>query len=242
MWKHGENHFKKVNFVVPMPWVIFFPSQQHPGDWVLHVLGSFNNRTMAHPWLAGFATRKASSANPKDHWTLKTGYFEDQNTPGVLQVHRPLPLEGPRTLGEIELKKGSLLPPCFFPPSLSAFKSLFRLTKVLWTATGVIRGHMLPWHRGNGPKARNEPTLWRGTRELPGGLFQVPLNDKGGTGGCSLQTKHLLFFFCTGEVGWCWMMMFLLFFWFGEDCFDRWVVEPTQLKNMRKSNWIISPK
>ena len=33
---------------------------------------------------------------PKDHWTLKTGYFEDP-TPAI-QV-QTLPLEGPRSLG-----------------------------------------------------------------------------------------------------------------------------------------------
>ena len=33
---------------------------------------------------------------PKDHWTLKTGFFEDP-TPAV-QV-QTLPLEGPRSLG-----------------------------------------------------------------------------------------------------------------------------------------------
>ena len=33
---------------------------------------------------------------PKDHWTLKTGYFED-HTPAI-QV-QTLPLEGPRSLG-----------------------------------------------------------------------------------------------------------------------------------------------
>ena len=33
---------------------------------------------------------------PKDHWTLKTGYFEDPNP--AIQV-QTLPLEGPRSLG-----------------------------------------------------------------------------------------------------------------------------------------------
>ena len=36
--------------------------------------------------------------HPKDHWTLKTGYFEDP-TPAI-QV-QTLPLEGPRSLGQI---------------------------------------------------------------------------------------------------------------------------------------------
>ena len=36
------------------------------------------------------------SSVPKDHWTLKTGYFEDP-TPAI-QV-QTLPLEGPRSLG-----------------------------------------------------------------------------------------------------------------------------------------------
>ena len=35
--------------------------------------------------------------HPKDHWTLKTGYFEDP-TPAI-QV-QTLPLEGPRSLGQ----------------------------------------------------------------------------------------------------------------------------------------------
>ena len=35
---------------------------------------------------------------PKDHWTLKTGYFEDPNP--VIQV-QTLPLEGPRSLGMV---------------------------------------------------------------------------------------------------------------------------------------------
>ena len=38
--------------------------------------------------------------SPKDHWTLKTGYFEDP-TPSI-QV-QTLPLEGPRSLGEAPL-------------------------------------------------------------------------------------------------------------------------------------------
>ena len=37
--------------------------------------------------------------SPKDHWTLKTGYFEDA-TPAI-QVLGPLPLEGPRSLGSL---------------------------------------------------------------------------------------------------------------------------------------------
>ena len=39
---------------------------------------------------------------PKDHWTLKTGYFEDP-TPAI-QV-QTLPLEGPRSLGPIQKKR-----------------------------------------------------------------------------------------------------------------------------------------
>ena len=39
---------------------------------------------------------------PKDHWTLKTGYFEDP-TPAI-QV-QTLPLEGPRSLGLAETNK-----------------------------------------------------------------------------------------------------------------------------------------
>ena len=39
---------------------------------------------------------------PKDHWTLKTGYFEDP-TPAI-QV-QTLPLEGPRSLGPIQKKE-----------------------------------------------------------------------------------------------------------------------------------------
>ena len=35
---------------------------------------------------------------PQDHWTLKTGYFEDPNP--AIQV-QTLPLEGPRSLGRI---------------------------------------------------------------------------------------------------------------------------------------------
>ena len=35
---------------------------------------------------------------PKDHWTLKTGYFEDPNP--AIQV-QTLPLEGPRSLGYV---------------------------------------------------------------------------------------------------------------------------------------------
>ena len=39
------------------------------------------------------------TAYPKDHWTLKTGYFEDP-TPAI-QVQN-LPLEGPRSLGYLD--------------------------------------------------------------------------------------------------------------------------------------------
>ena len=70
---------------------------------------------------------------------------------------------------------------------------------------------MLPWHRGNGPKARNEPTLWRGTRELPGGLFQVPLNDKGGTG-VAHSKQNICVFFVPERLGgagwWCFYFFF----------------------------------
>ena len=40
--------------------------------------------------------------NPKDHWTLKTGYFEDP-TPAI-QV-QTLPLEGPRSLGKADFEQ-----------------------------------------------------------------------------------------------------------------------------------------
>ena len=39
-------------------------------------------------------------SSPKDHWTLKTGYFEDP-TPAI-QV-QTLPLEGPRSLGREDI-------------------------------------------------------------------------------------------------------------------------------------------
>ena len=45
-------------------------------------------------WKLGFPNNKLSY--PKDHWTLKTGYFEDPNP--AIQV-QTLPLEGPRSLG-----------------------------------------------------------------------------------------------------------------------------------------------
>ena len=37
-----------------------------------------------------------NSVYPKDHWTLKTGYFEDPTPAIQVQI---LPLEGPRSLG-----------------------------------------------------------------------------------------------------------------------------------------------
>ena len=37
--------------------------------------------------------------SPKDHWTLKTGYFEDPTPAMQIQT---LPLEGPRSLGSIK--------------------------------------------------------------------------------------------------------------------------------------------
>ena len=40
--------------------------------------------------------------NPKDHGTLKTAYFEDPNL--AIQV-QTLPLEGPRSLGNINLPR-----------------------------------------------------------------------------------------------------------------------------------------
>ena len=43
-------------------------------------------------------TRVIKGFHPKDHWTLKTGYFEDP-TPAI-QV-QTLPLEGPRSLGQV---------------------------------------------------------------------------------------------------------------------------------------------
>ena len=44
-------------------------------------------------------------ADPKDHWTLKTSYFEDP-TPAI-QV-QTLPLEGPRSLGESKFSGAAL--------------------------------------------------------------------------------------------------------------------------------------
>ena len=49
-----------------------------------------------------FWTDEEGIFHPKDHWTLKTGYFEDP-TP-VIQV-QTLPLEGPRSLGQQEIFK-----------------------------------------------------------------------------------------------------------------------------------------
>ena len=43
-----------------------------------------------------------SKLHPKDHWTLKTGYFEDPNY-SAIQV-QTLPLEGPRSLGQINVQ------------------------------------------------------------------------------------------------------------------------------------------
>ena len=45
---------------------------------------------------------KGQWRNPKDHWTLKTGFFEDP-TPAI-QV-QTLPLEGPRSLGNMKKKR-----------------------------------------------------------------------------------------------------------------------------------------
>ena len=60
---------------------------------ILRLLGVFFGNTKYH--------------NPKDHWTLKTGYFEDP-TPAI-QV-QTLPLEGPRSLGKnISLLYGGLV-------------------------------------------------------------------------------------------------------------------------------------
>ena len=52
----------------------------------------------AKAWILGLGF--AFLGCPKDHWTLKTGYFEDP-TP-VIQV-QTLPLEGPRSLGWDEI-------------------------------------------------------------------------------------------------------------------------------------------
>ena len=74
---------------------------------------------------------------PKDHWTLKTGYFEDP-TPAI-QV-QTLPLEGPRSLGWLSkrwmLNKSCrrLVPASFFFIS-EVFKTLFKLkgwTSPIW--------------------------------------------------------------------------------------------------------------
>ena len=45
---------------------------------------------------------------PKDHWTLKTGYFEDPNP--AIQV-QTLPLEGPRSLGFQNFSSGDFCCP-----------------------------------------------------------------------------------------------------------------------------------
>ena len=48
-------------------------------------------------WTKALKKNPEFQANPKDHWTLKTGCFEDP-TPAI-QV-QTLPLEGPRSLGK----------------------------------------------------------------------------------------------------------------------------------------------
>ena len=45
-------------------------------------------------------------SHPKDHWTLKTGYSEDLNTPAI-QV-QTLPLEGPTSLGQNTLRASGI--------------------------------------------------------------------------------------------------------------------------------------
>ena len=59
------------------------------------------------------------TGNPKDHWTLETGYFEDL-TPAI-QV-QTLPLEGPRSLGKTVF--------CFTPSNLRVF-STRQISKIL---------------------------------------------------------------------------------------------------------------
>ena len=72
-----------------------FKSRLKPISWSLKKNGSTQQ-----------PTEKQDFNIPKDHWTLKTGYFEDPNP--AIQV-QTLPLEGPRSLGMFKRNETSFL-------------------------------------------------------------------------------------------------------------------------------------
>ena len=67
---------------------------------LLHTRGGLDGATCAAVFFLkkkdAMQKRMFEFFNPKDHWTLKTGYFEEPNP--AIQV-QTLPLEGPRSLG-----------------------------------------------------------------------------------------------------------------------------------------------
>ena len=65
------------------------------------------------------STIEKKNGFPKDHWTLKTGSFDDP-TPAT-QV-QPLPLEGPKSLG---FTKKNIPDSSGFDPNLGVLSDLF---------------------------------------------------------------------------------------------------------------------
>ncbi len=91
---------------------------------------------------------KPKISNLKDHWTLKTGYFEDP-TP-AMQVQN-LPLEGPRSLGKgVSLQRSSS-----FCPRPGDKKNILAVCKKVFT---VVR-HRLKICECLVPKGKGDPKI-----------------------------------------------------------------------------------
>ena len=82
----------------------------HPGSFskdqyivIVSLTWEFHNPTLHHIYIT---SALVCTTHPKDHWTLKTGFFEDP-TPAI-QV-QTLPLEGPRSLGQLLILDPNLL-------------------------------------------------------------------------------------------------------------------------------------
>ena len=77
--------------------MVGYQLEDEPNHYTKNGWTSPNNQPIEK--MVGFRVPGVDFFHPKDHWTLKTGYFEDPNP--AIQV-QTLPLEGPRSLGFIK--------------------------------------------------------------------------------------------------------------------------------------------
>ena len=116
--------------------------------------------------------------HPKDHWTLKTGYFEDPNP--AIQV-QTLPLEGPRSLGHWKstTQKAHSSHRFRVEEKWSKAPDPFGKNKWFcwWSSNPTWKGLGLPPLEGSGPSFR---TIWvfpknRGTPKWMVKIMENPI-------------------------------------------------------------------